>query len=102
MEDVVLALQQQVQELTGQLQTLQGQVGSANPQMVEVLEAIKKLADKKVEPKLFDVKGVGRPPSLAGEEREVTRKFPAWQRKVQNFVTGVFPQLRPTMEWAAE
>ena len=37
----------------------------------------------------------------SGEEKSLEKSFPAWQRKMQNYIISVFPDLREPLEWAA-
>ena len=63
-------------------------------------EGIAKLlnsADRR--PTLIDTKGLGKPHNFNGKE---TDKFLPWSIKTRNYVLGVFPELRPVLEWAEE
>ena len=47
-------------------------------------------------------KGIGRPSNFgSGEEKSLEKSFPVWQRKMQNYIISVFPDLREPLEWAA-
>ncbi|CAK0864353.1 unnamed protein product, partial [Prorocentrum cordatum] len=50
-------------------------------------------------PGLVDTKGIGKPTTL-GDDQE---KFGAWNRKMENYVIGVYGEsFRPVLRWAAE
>ena len=44
----------------------------------------------------------GRPSHFgSGDEKSLEKSFPVWQRKMQNYIISVFPDLREPLEWAA-
>ena len=44
----------------------------------------------------------GRPSNFgSGEEKSLEKSFPVWQRKMQNYIISVFPDLREPLDWAA-
>ena len=47
---------------------------------------------------LVDPKGLGRPPKFSGKEEH----FYAWTKKIENYVSGVFPNVRGALAFAAE
>ena len=52
--------------------------------------------------RLVDTRGIGRPSNFgSGEEKSLEKSFPVWQRKMQNYIISVFPDLREPLEWAA-
>ena len=96
-------------------QTAQGVAGASpsDPSMVTdpvaqaILTAVREMTDvvkhqrgvsSSGSPQLVDVKGIGKPPIFSGEET----KFQAWSTRMKNFITAVFPDLAPVLEWAVE
>ena len=52
--------------------------------------------------RLVDTRRIGRPSNFgSGEEKSLEKSFPMWQRKMQNYIISVFPDLREPLEWAA-
>ena len=47
---------------------------------------------------LVDPKGLGKPPVFSGREED----FYVWAKKVENYVSGVFPNVRGALAFAAE
>ena len=47
---------------------------------------------------LVDPKGLGKPPVFSGREED----FHIWAKKVENHVSGVFPNVRGALAFAAE
>ena len=47
---------------------------------------------------LVDPKGLGKPPVFSGREEH----FYVWTKKVENYVSGVFPNVRGALAFAAE
>ena len=47
---------------------------------------------------LVDPKGLGKPPVFSGREK----RFYVWTKKVENYVSGVFPHVRGALTFAAE
>ena len=47
---------------------------------------------------LVDPKGLGKPPMFSGREED----FHVWTKKIENFVSGVFPNVRGDLAFAAE
>ena len=47
---------------------------------------------------LVDPKGLGQPPVFSGREEQ----FYVWTKKVENYVSGVFPNVRGALTFAAE
>ena len=47
---------------------------------------------------LVDPKGLGKPPVFSGREED----FCVWTKKVENYVSGVFPNVRGALAFAAE
>ena len=47
---------------------------------------------------LVDPKGLGKPPVFSGREEH----FYVWTKKVENHVSGVFPNVREALAFAAE
>ena len=52
--------------------------------------------------RLVDTRGKGRPSNFgSGVEKSLEKSFQVWQRKMQNYIISVFPDLRDPLEWAA-
>ena len=104
MEDAVRALQQQVNALTAQNATLEAQLrGQQNiaQGLAELLGAITTVLNRAQAPTrrmLADQKGLGKPPIFSGREED----FYVWNKKVENYVSGVFPNVRGALAFAAE
>ena len=47
---------------------------------------------------LVDPKGLGKPPIFSGREED----FHVWTKKIENYVSGVFPNVRGALAFAAE
>ena len=103
-EDAVRALQQQVSTLTNQNAALEAQLrGQQNiaQGLAELLVAITKVLSRAQAPTrrmLVDWRGLGKPPVFSGREED----FYVWAKKVENYVSGVFPNVRGALTFAAE
>ena len=54
-------------------------------------------------PQLVDNKGLGRPGSFgAGSTLELEKKFSMWSRKTLNFITAVYGDLKPALDWSID
>ena len=52
--------------------------------------------------RLVDTGGIGCPSNFGSEEeKSLEKSFPVWQRKMQNCIVSVFPDLREPLDWAA-
>ena len=104
MEDAVRALQQQVNALMSQNAALEAQlVGQQNiaQGLAELPGAITTVLSRSQAPMrrmLVDPKGLGKPPVFSGREEH----FYVWTKKVENYVSGVFPNVRGALTFAAE
>ena len=104
MEDAVRALQQQVNDLMSQNAALEDQLISQRniPQgLAELPGAIKTVLNCSQAPTrrmLVDPKGFGKPPVFSGREEH----FHVWTKKVENYVSGVFLNVRGALTFAAE
>ena len=104
MEDAVRALQQQVNALKSQNAALEAQlVGQQNiaQGLAELPGAITTVLSRSQAPMrrmLVDPKGLGKPPVFSGREEH----FYVWTKKVENYVSGVFPNVRGALTFAAE
>ena len=47
---------------------------------------------------LVDPKGLGKPPMFSGRDED----FSVWTKKIENYVSGVFPNVRGALAFAAE
>ena len=105
MEDAVRALQQQVNALMSQNATLEAQLVSQQNTAQGLAElpgaittVLKPFTQAPTRRMLVDPKGLGRPPVFSGREEH----FYVWTKKVENYVSGVFPNVRGALAFAAE
>ena len=79
-------------ELRGQQNIAQGlaELPGAITTMLNLSQATRRM--------LVDPKGLGKPPMFSGREED----FDVWAKKVENFVSGVFPNVRGALAFAAE
>ena len=104
MEDAVRALQQQVNALMSQNAALEAQLlGQQNiaQGLAELPGAVTIVLNRSQAPTrrmLVDPKGLGKPPVFSGREEESC----VWAKKVENYVSGVFPNVRGALAFAAE
>ena len=104
MEDAVRALQQQVNALTAQNAAFEAQLISQQniaQGLAELLGAITTVLIRSQAPTrrmLVDPKGLGKPPMFSGREEH----FYVWTKKIENNVSGVFPNVRGALAFAAE
>ena len=104
MEDAVRALQQQVNALMSQNAALEAQL--INQQNIAqglagLLGGITTVLNRSQAPTrrmLVDRQGLGNPPVFSGREEH----FYVWTKKVENYVSGVFPNVRGALAFAAE
>ena len=95
------AMQRQIAELASQL--AEGRHRSANlDRVAQVLDRWTTQQAQQPVARLVDTRGIGRPSNFgSGEEKSLEKSFPVWQRKMQNYIISVFPDLREPLEWAA-
>ena len=104
MEDAVRALQQQVNALMSQNAALEAQLISQQniaQGLAELPGAITTVLSRSQAPMrrmLVDPKGLGKPPVFSGREEH----FYVWTQKVENYVSGGFPNVRRALTFAAE
>ena len=104
MEDAVRALQQQVNALMSQNAALEAQLlGQQNiaQGLAELPGAVTIVLNRSQAPTrrtLVDPKGLGKPPVFLGREEDSC----VWAKKVENYVSGVFPNVRGALAFAAE
>ena len=104
MEDELRALQQQVSDLTNQNAALEAQLRrqqNTAQGLAELPGAITTVLNRAQAPTrrmLLDWKGLGKPPVFSGREED----FDAWVKKVENYVSGVIPNVRGALSSAME
>ena len=104
MEDAVRASQQQVNALMSQNAALEAQLVSQQniaQGIAELPGAITTVLSRSQAPMrrmLVDPKGLGKPPVFSGREEH----FWVWTKKVENYVFGVFSNVRGALTFAAE
>ena len=104
MEDAVPALQQQVNALMSQNAALEAQLISQQniaQGLAELPGAITTVLSRSEAPTrrmLVDPKGLGKPPMFTGREE----LFYVWTKKIENYVSGVFPNVRGALAFGAE
>ena len=101
---VLRALQQQVNALMSQNAALETQLLSQQniaQGLAELPGAITTVLNRAQAPTrrmLVDQKGLGKPPVFSGREEH----FYMWTKKVENYVPGVFPNVRGALTFAAD
>ena len=104
MEDAVRVLKQQVNALMSQNAALEAQLVSQQnfaQGLAELPGAITTVLSRSQAPMrrmLVDPKGLGKPPVFSGREEH----FYVWTKKVENYVSGVFPNVHGALTIAAE
>ena len=104
MEDAVRVLQQQVNALMAQNAIFEAQLlGKQNiaQGLAELLGAITTLLNRPQAPTrrmLVDQKGLGKPAVFSGREED----FYVWTKKVENYVSDVFLNVRGALSFAVE
>ena len=104
MEEAVRVSKQQVNALTSQNGALEAQLISQQnmaQSLAELLGAITTVLNRSQAPtrRMFvDPKGLGKSPVFSGREEH----FYVWTKKVDNHVSGVFPDVRGALAFAAE
>ena len=95
------AMQRQIAELASQL--AEERHRSANlDRVAQVLDRWTTQQAQQPAARLVDTRGIGRPSNFgSGEEKSLEKSFPVLQRKMQNYIISVFPDLREPLEWAA-
>ena len=98
------ALQQQVNALMSQNAALEAQLISQQniaQGLAELPGAITTVLSRSQAPTrrmLVDPKGLRKPPMFSGREED----FYVWTKKIENYVSGVFPNVRGALAFAAE
>ena len=98
------ALQQQMNALMSQNAALEAQLISQQniaQGLAELPRAITTVLNRSQAPTrrmLFDPKGLGKPPIFSGREED----FYVWTKKIENYVSGVFPNVRGALAFATE
>ena len=104
MEDALRALQLQVSALMNQNAALEAQLrGQQNiaQGLAELLGAITTVLNGAQAPTrriLVYPKGLGKPPVFSCREED----YYVWAKKVENYVSGVFPNVRGALSFAVE
>ena len=117
MQQQMAAMMQRLQMMEGTVQSLMNENANLRTQVEgsstglqqafvqqsvvlgELAEGIKKLADKQQAAMLVDSRGLGKPSTFNNNEDN----FPAWVRKTENYICGVFgEEFRKVLEWAIE
>ena len=104
MEEAVRALQQQVSALTAQNAALgvqlrgQQNIAQGLAEQPGAITTMLRRAQASTRRMLVDSKGLGKHPVFSGREEH----FYVWARKVENYVSGVFPNVRGALAFAME
>ena len=94
-------MQRQIAELAGQLAEERHR-GASLDRVAQVLDRWTTKQAQQPVARRVDTRGIGRPSNFgSGEEKSLEKSFPVWQRKMQNYIVNVFPDLREPLEWAA-
>ena len=95
------AMQRQIAEVAGQLAE-ERHHGASLDRVAQVLDRWTTQHAQQPVARLVDTREIGRPSNFgSGEEKRLEKRFPVRQRKMQNFIISVFPDLREPLEWAA-
>ena len=95
------AMQRQIAELAGHLAEERHR-GASLDRVAQVLDTWTTQQAQQPVARLVDTRGIGRPSNFgSGEEKSLEKSFPVWQRKMQNYIISVFPDLQEPLEWAA-
>ena len=95
------AMQRQIAEVAGQLAEERHR-GASLDRVAQVLDRWTTQHAQQPVARLVDTREIGRPSNFgSGEEKRLEKRFPVRQRKMQNFIISVFPDLREPLEWAA-
>ena len=97
MEDAVRALQQQVNALMSQNAALEAQLVSQQ-NIAQGLAELPRAITTVLSRSQVDPKGLGKPPVFLSREEH----FHVWTKKVENYVSGVFPNVCGALTFAAE
>ena len=98
------ALQQQMNALMSQNAALEAQlVGQQNiaqclAEMLGAITTVLSRSQASMRRMFVDPKGLGKPPVFSGREEH----FHVWTKKVENYVSGVLPNVRGALTFAAE
>ena len=104
MGEALRALQQQVNALMSQNAALEAQLISQQNMaqgLAELPGPITTVLSRSHAPTrrmLVDPKGLGKPPMFSGREED----FNVWTKKIGNYVSGVFPNVRGALAFASE
>ena len=104
MEEAVRALQQQVNALMSQNAALEAQlivqqnIAQGLAQLPGTITTVLNRSQAPTRRTLVDPKGLGKPAVFSGREEN----FYVWTKKVENYVSGVFPNVRGALAFAAE
>ena len=104
MKDAVRALQQHVNALTAQSAALEARlrrqqnIAQGLAELPGAITTVLSRAQAPTRRMLVDQKGLGKPPVFSGREED----FHVWAKKVENYVLGVFPNVRGALTFAAE
>ena len=107
MEESVAQLQQQMQQVIGQLSDARNELTAERTRNTEfarvatALEELTKKSNQPHQPRLVDTRGVGLPKAFGNAKAEELEKgFTVWKRKMENYVVSVFPGMKEPLEWA--
>ena len=98
MEDAVRALQQQADALTAQNAGGQQNIAQGLAELPGAITAVLNRAQSPTRRMLVDQVGLGKPPVFSGREED----FHVWAKKVENHVSGVFPNVRGALSFAVK
>ena len=104
MEDAVRALLQQVNALTAQNAALEAQlisqqnIAQGPAELPGAITTVLRRSQAPMRRMLVDPKGLGKPPMFSGREEH----FYMWTKRIENIVSGAFPNVRGALAFAAE
>ena len=104
MQDALRALQQQLKALMSQNAALEAQLISQQniaqglADLPGAITTVLSRAQAPMRRMLVDLEGLGKPTVFSGREED----FHVWTKKIENYVSGVFPNVRGALSFAAE
>ena len=105
MQEAVRALQQQVNAWMSQSAALEAQfisqqnIAQGLAELPGTITTVLRRSQAPTRRMLVDPKGLGKPPMFSRIEEE---HFYVWTKKIENYVSGVFPNVRGPLAFAAE
>ena len=100
-----MATQEQIAEAMNAMQSQIAELRHRGASLDRVAQVLDRWTTQQAQhpvARLVDTMGIGRPSNFgSGDETSLEKSFPVWQRKMQNYIISVFPDLREPLEWPA-